>query len=521
MTLQLGSHALNIGGEYSSIPRIGSLCCMNWGQFTFFDDPSVIVNNSNGRYPQGFQTPGIVRQWTQGAASSIRTNAYGPEGIAQAKAYVQDDWRVGRRLTLNLGVRYDIDINFYDQRNLNKGLTGQVLRAIGNPYGGFPHTPTKDLSPRVGFAYDIGGDGRRVLRGGYGLYFDGTGLQTHYQTFLQNRRPLSINALLVNSAIGTGQLATYRFGIDPPPPEPPAITTGGLPPGQSVSGAWIDPNITDPRTHQFHVGYSHELAPNTVLSADYTHVLGLNDFKDVQINTIQNGVRRLAPALAAVYGDPNLIGPLQIQSSINRSRYDELAVQFERRLTRATLRMIYTLSGAYAYGGMIAGSASTVPPAQDADNIFAPGEWGPTVSDERHRLVVFGVVDLPFGLQVSPIFQAATARPYNLLSGTDSNADGQFNDRYIDPATGEQVSVNSQRGDPFVLLDARVTKFLAIGRENRRLGIFVEFFNLFNTANFGQTYNGNGRSATFKQPNGFIPGSGYPFQVQLGGRFEF
>jgi hypothetical protein len=481
----------------------------------------VILSNSNGRYPQGFQTPGIVAQWIQGAVTPFGPINTGLRPFSQAKAYVQDDWRVGRRLTLNLGARYDLDINFYDQRNLHKGLTGQVLRAIGNPYGEFPHTPRKDISPRVGFAYDSGGDGRRVLRGGYGLYFDGTGLQTHYQTFLQNTRPLSINSTLVNSAIGRGQLATYRFGIDPPPPQPPAITTGGLPPGASVAGAWIDPNITDPRTHQFHVGYSHELAPSTVLSADFTHVTGLNDFKDVQINTIKNGVRRLAPALAAVYGDPNLIGPLQIQASIGRSRYDELAVQFERRMERATFRVSYTLTGAYAYAGQIAGSASTVPPSQDADDIFAPGEWGPTPSDERHRLVVFGVFNLPFGLQVSPIFQTATARPYNLTAGTDLNADGQSNDRYVDPATGQQVSVNSQRGDPFTLLDARVTKFFAIGQQNRRLGVFAEFFNVFNTANFGASYIGNGRSTSFKQPNGFIPGSGYPFQLQLGARFDF
>jgi hypothetical protein len=82
-----------------------------------------------------------------------------------------------------------------------------------------------------------------------------------------------------------------------------------------------------------------ELAPNTVLSADYSHVTGLNDFKEVQINTFKNGVRRLAPALAAVYGDANLLGPVQLQSSINRSRYDELAVQFQRRLPRATLQV--------------------------------------------------------------------------------------------------------------------------------------------------------------------------------------
>jgi hypothetical protein len=101
------------------------------------------------------------------------------------------------------------------------------------------------------------------------------------------------------------------------------------------------------------------------------------------------------------------------------------------------------------------------------------------------------------------------------------NGDGLLTDRYVDPATGQQVSVNSQRGDPFVLLDARVTKFFPVGRETRKVGVFAEFFNVFNTANFGQVYNGNARSALFKQPIGFIPGSGYPFQVQVGARFEF
>ncbi|PYR35218.1 MAG: hypothetical protein DMF90_14410 [Acidobacteria bacterium] len=195
--------------------------------------------------------------------------------------------------------------------------------------------------------------------------------------------------------------------------------------------------------------------------------------------------------------------------------------QFERRIHRATLRVMYTLSGAYAYAGQIAGSASTVPAAQDANHIFAPGEWGPTPADERHRLVLFGVFDLPGGVQVSPVFQAASARPFNLLAGSDLNKDGQSNDRYIDPASGQQVSVNSQRGDPFSLLDARVTKFFNLGQTSRKVSVFAEFFNLLNTANFGAAYNGNGRSTLFKQPIGFIPGSGYPFQVQLGARFTF
>jgi hypothetical protein len=66
-----------------------------------------------------------------------------------------------------------------------------------------------------------------------------------------------------------------------------------------------------------------------VLSADYTHVTGLHEFKELQLNQLKNGVRTLASDLARVYGDANLLGPIRLESYINRSRYDELAVQFE------------------------------------------------------------------------------------------------------------------------------------------------------------------------------------------------
>jgi hypothetical protein len=67
-----------------------------------------------------------------------------------------------------------------------------------------------------------------------------------------------------------------------------------------------------------------------------------------------------------------------------------------------------------------------------------------------------------------------------------------------------------------------VTKLFTLGQGNRKVGVFGEFFNLLNTANFGQTYGGNASSkATFKQPLGFMPGNGYPFQIQVGARFEF
>jgi hypothetical protein len=118
------------------------------------------------------------------------------------------------------------------------------------------------------------------------------------------------------------------------------------------------------------------------------------------------------------------------------------------------------------------------------------------------------------------VFQAASARPYNLTAGSDLNRDGTNNDRYVDPATGEQVSINAARGDNTVVLDLRTTKFFGLGGE-RRIGLFAEVFNVLNTVNFGASYGSNARSATFRQPTGFIPVIGYTRQLQLGARFLF
>jgi hypothetical protein len=130
------------------------------------------------------------------------------------------------------------------------------------------------------------------------------------------------------------------------------------------------------------------------------------------------------------------------------------------------------------------------------------------------------VFEVGYGIQLSPVFQAATARPYNLTAGTDLNRDGNNNDRWVDPSTGRQVSLNAGRGDNTVVLDLRTTKFFDLGGE-RKVGLFAEFFNLLNTANFGAAYTGNGRSSSFRQPNAFVPGIGYPRQAQLGVRFLF
>jgi hypothetical protein len=153
------------------------------------------------------------------------------------------------------------------------------------------------------------------------------------------------------------------------------------------------------------------------------------------------------------------------------------------------------------------------------DQPRGPGEWGPNQTDERHRFVFLGVFEMPYGVQLSPVVQAASARPYNLIAGSDLNRDGLNNDRYID-GSGKQVSIGAGRGDNTFVFDLRATKFVPFGGD-RRLGLFVELFNVLNTVNHGNLYTGNARSVNFQKPTGFIQSIGYPRQVQLGARFLF
>jgi hypothetical protein len=338
---------------------------------------------------------------------------------------------------------------------------------------------------------------------------------------------------MVNTAIGVGALSTYRFGIDPLPAQP---TEGNKLP-LNATGQWISPDIKSARTYQYHIGFAQTLATNTTLSVDATLSEGRNELRVININPIINGTRRLAPTLIA-HGYPgNQLGNVNILSSINKSKYDALTFLFQRRFPRATLQAHYTLAHAYSYGGST-GNRSGAGAPMVWDQPFGPGEWGPNGPDERHRFVATGVFDLKYGIQLSPVVQLASARPYNLTAGRDLNADGNNNDRAMfDPATGKptvsatgqliqdltigkQKGLNAGRGDKTFVFDMRSTKYFSLGGD-RKVGIFVEGFNLFNTNNFGAAYGGNVSSATYGQPTGFVPGIGYPRQVQLGARYQF
>jgi len=218
--------------------------------------------------------------------------------------------------------------------------------------------------------------------------------------------------------------------------------------------------------------------------------------------------------------------------STNRSQYNETIFHFEQRGRRATLQATYTLSYANAFGGIVSGAigGSGIPLSMNPDLFFSSGEWGPSNTDERHRFVVTGVLNLPFGIQASPIVQTGSARPYNLSLGRPVTAadvalgacclgDRAVGDRAI--INGNQVGVNAGRGIPSFNTDLRLTKVFNLGAESRKLNFYAEIYNLTNKANFGNIYNGSQASVLYQQPVAYLAGFPTSRQAQFGARFSF
>src|SRR6266849_5374228 len=142
-----GSGSFKVGVDYARLPTFyANLLVSSPGSITFFDDPSTILNNTNGRYPQGFQTPGIVRSITQTSLGNV--DAWSHKAFFFA-TFAQDDWKVTPRLTLNLGVRYDVEA-MTNNCCWDASRTYKILKDIGHPYGQLPKTDTNNIAPRVG-----------------------------------------------------------------------------------------------------------------------------------------------------------------------------------------------------------------------------------------------------------------------------------------------------------------------------------------------------------------------------------
>jgi hypothetical protein len=412
----------------------------------------------------------------------------------------------------------------------------------------------------------MGGSGRHILRGGYGLYYGQTFLNIPLFMIQQTNPTIFATVLSLSTGDvvpGTGGkvLGTdYRFGIDPLPTIPPPST--GLPAG-SV-GRIMDPAYRNPYTQQWNVGYSWQLNSYSVLEFDFTHVLALHESKTVNINPQRRlfldagGNEISSRPLTAAFNAAGIpaLGRIDLEASVGRSRYDGMNISYRRRLhNRFTVNATYTLSKAVAYNGNAAAFRNR---AFNPFGIFDAEEYGPVPNDTRHRFTTSGVINLPGGFQVAPIVQWESSRAYTASYGAGGtsldvlgsgngrgtthvivfnsspndlfatfNAFGTTTKGYRDCLRAGQCKIlpfDNLRGQPFFQLDTRITKNFKI-RERANIQAIFQVFDLTNRANFGNNFTGDVRQPTFGRANAYITPGGvivpHSLSAELGVRFSF
>ena len=556
LSITHGVHTFHTGVDFVWEPVLGGLFEFTpVPTLTFLDNPSVIVSNSNGQYPNGFATAGAV---------SAMTGASGdPDFFLASKmfgVYFQDDWKIRSGLTLNLGVRWDKDIGLYASSQIPNNRTYQELKAIGSPLASkIPQDDNHGISPRIGFAWDVTGTGKHILRGGYGLYFGQTFINIPL-FMMQQANPTIFATTYSITANGPGTscnpavcdvpgtsipLSSWRFGVDPLPTSPPPPTQ--LP--ANATGRLMDPNYRNPYSEQWNFGYSYEINGYSTFEVDYIHELGLHEADTFNFNPINpaTGARVLTQAFTNA-GVP-VLGASDDAASQGRSRYDGLNFSYTRRMNQHfTMNASYVLSKAVGWDGNAASFGNR--PVNPFNPWNPKVDFGPVPNDERHHVALSGIVSLPWGFDVAPIMQFGSARPYTATAGHDTLGVGGRNgaahaivptSNQSDFTTYAQASVSTQqaclsagtcimvpfdslRGQDFFQLDTRVTKSFNFA-EKGTLRLIFQAFDITNRANFGNDFTGNARSSTFEKPAGFLAPSGTTvpksFRAEFGVEYTF
>jgi hypothetical protein len=593
-----GKHTFKTGVDYIWTPYMGGFFEFNPTlEIDFKDDPSCILGvapnvkpgcgltppsttppSTTPPYPNGFASPGAV----QSMSIAIGDPTFIIKDAKQLGLYFQDDWKMTRRLTMNLGLRWDKDWDFIGGSDVANSRTFQELQAAA-PFSPLaaalvakkPTDYNKNFSPRIGFAYDLTGHGNHVVRGGFGLYYGNTfqniplfmeqqANQTIFQTAFS---PNQNNAPPDNTVPGTGiLLSNWRFGVDPLPTIPSA--TGALNGG--ATGRLMDPNYRNPVTEEFNGGYAWSINSKAVVEAEYVHVLSLHENKTINVdpslpNDPTNILAGFHKPLNAAFAAANVpvLGSVRDEVSGGRSRYDAMNLSYRQRgFHKVDLIANYTLSRAVGYDEA-GGSFRNYP--RDPTKPLNPADFGPAFNDERHHVTLAGVVNLPWGLNAAPILQVGSGRPYNAISTnnmlgfgggsqagallvTNSDPNNLFSAANIpvpvSPVKETHTQVEAQcyysgnchlapydslRGDGYFDVDARLAKNIKLG-ERSNVQLIFQAFNLFNHANYGNNFDPtiqDASSGKFAHAIGFINPSSAPtlqprsFTGEFGARFTF
>ncbi len=454
LSLTKGKHTFRFGGSYVYIRDNRSfgayeeasetLSTTNFGagmdrfldgvlrQFQAAIDPQ-------GKLPCGATvTPQCTLTLPVGPPDFTRSNRY-----HEFAAYLQDSWRVKPRLTLNLGVRWEYfgvqhnkdpfkDSNYYDANtgNIFTGIRqGSVAQAPLSSIGGLWAKDWNNFAPRLGFAWDVFGNGKAALRGGYGIAYERNFGNVTFNV-IQNPPAYAVLSLLAPTDISVIPITLSNAG-------PLAGSTGSKAfPKTSLRN--VNSNIRTAYAHFWSLAYEHELRKSVIVAVEYSASKG------EKLYSLENPNR---PGSGNVYlGDPISGGLTRLQNfqytNINRRGGNGLSfyngVNF-RTEVRNIANSGLTLSGNYTYSHAFDNLSSTFSESANNGNLGLLDPFNPKLDrgsadfDVRNRVAISGVWEIPFarnttgfvnrifnGWSIAPIFTARSGTPFTLFDCTNA-----------------------------------------------------------------------------------------------------
>jgi carboxypeptidase family protein/TonB-dependent receptor-like protein len=465
-----GRHDIKFGGEFAYTTHDNDSHALANGVFNFNKDTPFNAVDS-GTWPTTFtiQGPSVVNYTSR-----------------ELGGFVQDDWRLGPRWLLNAGVRYDIDLNlrlnsFYDGLLHDPAMAG-LDRFITADRG----TDTNNLQPRLGLTWDAWGNGRLIVKGGWGLYVT------------RNRPWFQLRAMnqIASRAIRITAAACLRFFPDIAAVLGPQKPDGTFAcEGSRQIGTLIPDDFVQPYAANGTAAVAWQISDTTALDVNYVHSAATHQTGFTDRNLPASG-----PINPANPRPVSQFGQVLVLENFSDSWYDALESQIRLHPSaKSSLNISYALSRSYLDGvDFFLSTRGTQ---------RSPHERGYNPSDQRHALAVAGTFVVPWEVQIGGIVKVSSGAPMKVQAGTDLDGDTiQIGDlptnipitvgrtrvaeslAAINALRATFTALNLQPIDPAVLrldlfasLDMRVSKAFDFGRN--RLEFLVEAFNLTNHSN--------------------------------------